>query len=268
MRSSSRAAATATTSAGAQLVERYSRYVYAISVQAFRLPEPDADDVFQEVFARAYEHLGKLRDDAALRPWLAQLTRRLCIDTLRSGSREQPAGEELEPEGVDDTIAQLDEALSRARGDAHAAGALRARSSTASSRRDESYRTIGEALELPVGHGGEPDLALPDPLARRAGGRGKKRGRRAVWWLAMSTHDEERIADLLRLLRPAPEAWVRAAQELPLALRGLDDIVERARADDRFRRALIADLESALAAEGYEPDPQLVEALRRRLAAE
>jgi hypothetical protein len=81
----------------------------------------------------------------------------------------------------------------------------------------------------------------------------------------MSAHDEERIANFLRLLRPAPEAWVRAAQELPLALRGLDDIVERARADDRFRRALIADLEAALAAEGYERDPTLVEALRRRL---
>ena len=84
----------------------------------------------------------------------------------------------------------------------------------------------------------------------------------------MSAHDEERIGNLLRLLRPAPNAWVRAAQELPLALRGLDDIVERARADDRFRRALIADLESALAAEGYERDPKLVEALRRRLPAE
>jgi hypothetical protein len=84
----------------------------------------------------------------------------------------------------------------------------------------------------------------------------------------MSAYDEERIADLLRLLRPAPEAWVRAAQELPLALRGLDDIVERARADDRFRRALIADLEVALAAEGFEPDPKTVEALRRRLPAD
>jgi hypothetical protein len=81
----------------------------------------------------------------------------------------------------------------------------------------------------------------------------------------MSAYDEERIADLLRQLRPAPEAWVRAAQELPLALRGLDDIVERARADDRFRRALIADLESTLAAEGFTPDRELVEALRRRL---
>ena len=84
----------------------------------------------------------------------------------------------------------------------------------------------------------------------------------------MSAQDEERIADLLRLLRPAPEAWVRAAQELPLARSGLDDLVERARADDRFRRALIADLESALAQEGYDPDPLVVEALRRRLTHE
>jgi RNA polymerase sigma-70 factor (ECF subfamily) len=133
-----------------ELVERYSRYVYAISVQAFRLPEPDADDVFQEVFARAYEHLGKLRDDAALRPWLAQLTRRLCIDTLRSGSREQTAAEDVEPEGIDDTIARLDEALSvheamRTLPD-HCAEIL-----DRFFARDESYRTIGDALELPAG---------------------------------------------------------------------------------------------------------------------
>jgi RNA polymerase sigma factor (sigma-70 family) len=133
-----------------QLVERYSRYVYAISVQAFRLPESDADDVFQEVFARAYEHLDKLRDDAALRPWLAQLTRRLCIDTLRSGSREQPAGEDIEPDAVDDTIEQIDEALA-----VHEAmRTLPEHCAEILDRffaRDESYRTIGEALELPSG---------------------------------------------------------------------------------------------------------------------
>jgi hypothetical protein len=81
----------------------------------------------------------------------------------------------------------------------------------------------------------------------------------------MSAYDEERIAELLRQLRPAPAGWVRAAQEIPVARSGLDDIVERAQADERFRRALIADLEAALAAEGYEPDPEVIEALRRRL---
>src|SRR6478672_9470736 len=71
-----------------ELVERFSRYVYAICVQAFRLPAHDAEDVFQEVFARVYEHLGRLRNDEAIRPWIAQLTRRLCIDRLRAGGRE------------------------------------------------------------------------------------------------------------------------------------------------------------------------------------
>jgi hypothetical protein len=82
----------------------------------------------------------------------------------------------------------------------------------------------------------------------------------------MTRYDEEKIAELLAVLPPAPEAWVRAAQELPLARRGLDEIVERARADAEFRTRLIADLEAALASEGYEPDPALVAALKDRLS--
>jgi hypothetical protein len=78
-------------------------------------------------------------------------------------------------------------------------------------------------------------------------------------------YDEERLARLLRALPPAPEGWVRAAQELPRVRQELDGIVERAVADVEFRRALFADLEAALAAAGYEPDPRLVEALRARL---
>jgi hypothetical protein len=80
----------------------------------------------------------------------------------------------------------------------------------------------------------------------------------------MSNYNEETLAELRRTLPTPPQAWVRAAQEIPLARRGLDEIVERARADRAFRDALIADLESALEAEGYEPDPLLVEALRER----
>ena len=79
------------------------------------------------------------------------------------------------------------------------------------------------------------------------------------------THDEETLARLLRLLPPAPAASVAAAQELPLARRGLDEIVARAEADAAFRTRLLADLEAALAGEGYEPDATLVEAVRVRL---
>ena len=60
----------------------------------------------------------------------------------------------------------------------------------------------------------------------------------------MRNYNEETLADLLRTLpAPPPRRGCKAAQEIPLARRGLDDIVERARADQAFREALIADLE-------------------------
>ena len=79
------------------------------------------------------------------------------------------------------------------------------------------------------------------------------------------SYEAERIATLLRALPPAPRAWVVAAQELPLARRGLHDIVERASLDAEFRARLVADLEAALGAEGYKPDPALVARLRVEL---
>jgi RNA polymerase sigma factor (sigma-70 family) len=132
-----------------ELVERFSRYVYAISVRAFGLSENDAEDVFQDVFARTFERLDSLRDDAAVRPWLAQLTRNACIDKLRAGAKEELTADP-EAEGADAAIERLDEALAVHEG-------LRALSGDCREildrffARDESYRSIGEALELPAG---------------------------------------------------------------------------------------------------------------------
>jgi hypothetical protein len=84
----------------------------------------------------------------------------------------------------------------------------------------------------------------------------------------MTAYDEERLAKLISALPPAPTGWVRAAQELPFARRELDEIVARAEADAAFRARLIADLEGALAAEGYERDRAVIAALRVRLTSE
>ncbi|MBD0329049.1 MAG: hypothetical protein ICV64_02980 [Thermoleophilia bacterium] len=81
----------------------------------------------------------------------------------------------------------------------------------------------------------------------------------------MSYLDEERLAELIAALPPAPESWVRAAQELPLARATMDLIVARAEADAEYRARLIADLESALADAGFEPRTRLVDELRARL---
>jgi RNA polymerase sigma factor (sigma-70 family) len=135
-----------------EFVERFSRYVYAICGPGFRLSQQDAEDVFQEVFARAFERLSELRSDEAVRPWLAQLTRRLCIDRLRLIARDKPsdAEPELDEREVDDVLAQLDEAM-----------AVRAALDKVGDPcreildrffcRDESYRTIGDMLEIPAG---------------------------------------------------------------------------------------------------------------------
>ena len=83
----------------------------------------------------------------------------------------------------------------------------------------------------------------------------------------MTTYDEERLGELLRLLPPAPAGWVEAAQELPGARAELDALVERAEQDAAFRQALVDDLEDALRVAGVEPRPVVVEHLRRRLAS-
>ena len=138
--------------AWALLVQRFSRYVYAIASQGYRLAEPDAEDVFQEVFARAYEHLDRLRDDAAIRPWLAQLTRRLAVDRLRAASREQAdeAALELADQRADAELDRLDVAMSVRQ-------AMLALSEDCQEildrffARDQSYADIAQALDIPMG---------------------------------------------------------------------------------------------------------------------
>jgi len=82
----------------------------------------------------------------------------------------------------------------------------------------------------------------------------------------MSNYDAETLARLIGMLPPAPEGWVQAAQELPAARGEINQIVARAQADADFRTALLADLETALQAEGIEPEPRVVDKVRRLLA--
>ncbi len=132
-----------------ELVQRFSRYVYAIT-QAFRLRREDAEDVFQEVFAKAYERLENLRDVSAVRPWLGQLARRACIDRLRLDSRASFVEVDADVSEPYDLIDELEDAFA-----VHAALAeLSPECSEILDRffaRDESYRTIAQELQLPAG---------------------------------------------------------------------------------------------------------------------
>jgi RNA polymerase sigma-70 factor (ECF subfamily) len=101
------------------------------------------------VFLRVYECLDGLRDDAAIRPWVGQLTRRVCVDQLRRRRRE--SDEEL-PE-----LGSLDIRLERI----EEAGAVQDALASLSPDcceildrffcRDESYAQISRELGLPAG---------------------------------------------------------------------------------------------------------------------
>ena len=133
-----------------ELVDRFSRYVYAIAVQGFRLSRADAEDVFQEVVrarVRAAERSPRRRRDQAVAR--AADAPALHRPLQRASAREQPSEEEA-GDGGDDTLARLDEAMAVHEALAH----LPEHCQDILDRffaRDESYRTIGEALEIPSG---------------------------------------------------------------------------------------------------------------------
>lgn len=132
-----------------ELVERYSRYVYAIAIRGFRLSDEDAEDVFQDVFTRVYTRLDSLRDDSALRPWIAQLTRRRCLDVLANKGREVPAEEVYSVDESTD-LAEVEEAFTvreALAGLSESCQDILDRFFT----RDQSYRTISNELDLPSG---------------------------------------------------------------------------------------------------------------------
>ena len=133
-----------------ELVDRYSSYVYAIAVRGFRLDEPDAEDLFQEVFARTYERLGELHDPGALRAWIGQLTRHLAVDHLRRRRAQVGLEEVTEPEVAEDAIAEIDSGLRVQQMLGGVPEPFREILDRFFSR-GESYRQIAAALDLPPG---------------------------------------------------------------------------------------------------------------------
>jgi RNA polymerase sigma-70 factor, ECF subfamily len=136
-------------SAWPELVDRFSGYVLAIT-SGFGLAGDRAEDVFQEVFLRAFTRLGSLRDESALRPWIAQLTRRAAIDRLRADRRASPSALDFEIRVDDEALERVESAMTVQR----ALDGLPEQFAEVLRRfflEDHSYRTIGDALGVPAG---------------------------------------------------------------------------------------------------------------------
>ena len=101
------------------LCERHRPGLYALCLRFLERRE-DAEDVVQEVFARAWERLDSYRGDAPFRVWLWEIGRNLCLNHLRArrsrlkratGSLEAAEGEGQHSLAVPDDSPTPEEAV-------------------------------------------------------------------------------------------------------------------------------------------------------------
>jgi RNA polymerase sigma factor (sigma-70 family) len=77
------------------LVERYSPLMWSIC-RHYRLSRADAEDVGQRIWLQFVNHLGAIREPAALPGWLTTTTRRECSRVVRASHGPQVAGQLLD----------------------------------------------------------------------------------------------------------------------------------------------------------------------------
>lgn len=71
-----------------RLFERHRQLVYRFAYQMTPRRD-DAEDIVQEAFVRAYQNLGKYRDEAKFTTWLLRIVTNLCTDMARMSQRRQ-----------------------------------------------------------------------------------------------------------------------------------------------------------------------------------
>lgn len=71
------------------VAERYRASIYRYILRLVRDPSL-ADDLTQETFLRAHQHLGELKDAGALEAWLYRIATNVSFDRLRQRERRGP----------------------------------------------------------------------------------------------------------------------------------------------------------------------------------
>jgi RNA polymerase sigma-70 factor, ECF subfamily len=92
-----------------QLFERHRTLAYRFAYQMVPRRD-DAEDIVQEAFVRAYQNLGRYRDEAKFSTWLLRIVSNLCTDQARMYQRRQ-ALEQQEAAGALDwmTVGSVDD---------------------------------------------------------------------------------------------------------------------------------------------------------------
>jgi RNA polymerase sigma factor (sigma-70 family) len=152
-----------------ELVARYQRLVYA-TIWAFRIPAPDAEDVFQETFLRLHRHALRLNEPRALTRWIIVTTRHLCLDHLAQQRSRERLVAAYEPEvAAEQEIVLYVERAQEVR-DAFAELQPRCRELLGLlyfEQERPDYRAAAERLNMPIGSVGPTRARCLEQLLRR-----------------------------------------------------------------------------------------------------
>lgn len=137
------------------LVEEFSGLVWSV-IHSLNIKEPDSSDVFQTVFLRLTENLGKV-NPVTLPGWLLTVTRRACYDVSRNRQR-QPVPTDLLEDTKESPDAGPDELVELSEEEHAVVQGLRRLSARCqqllrllASPSEIPYTDIAETLDIPIG---------------------------------------------------------------------------------------------------------------------
>ncbi|MEA2188412.1 MAG: hypothetical protein QOK16_3423 [Solirubrobacteraceae bacterium] len=138
-----------------RLIERFDRMLRGIA-RSYRLSAADVDDAVQATWTRLHQHIGALREPAAIAGWLATTTRRESLRMLQVHMREQPRANVELGEVAEQDHPEIELLASEGRvvlGRALAALPDRQRQlmTLLACEPDADYRHISARLEMPIG---------------------------------------------------------------------------------------------------------------------
>jgi len=118
------------------------------------LRTPDAEDLAQDTFIRAFVHFERFDPSRPLLPWLIAIARRLCLDLLRRRkvmARAEAMPELVQPAPSPEREASLRDELSRLERALAGLGEGPREALVLFHTEAMSYRDIAAALEVPMG---------------------------------------------------------------------------------------------------------------------
>jgi len=156
------------------IIERYASLVWSVCAR-YRLSDQDTEDVGQTVWLLLVEHLGDLREPAALPGWLATTAHRECQRALTAARKAESAGAKLDEALLIVDAALIEQEILAAERNAALRLALRELPPRCQqlltmliSDPPRSYAEISTTLQIPIGSIGPQRARCLERLRRSA----------------------------------------------------------------------------------------------------